>query len=78
MGAILSIGSEIHSGSIIAEGAVVEQNQVIPPEVVAAGNPAKIIRKTGQRDEVYWNMDKQLYIDPARRYLQNPITSVSS
>ena len=74
MGAILSIRSEVQAGSIIAEGAVVKQNQVIPPEVVAVGNPAKIVRKTTLKDRERWNMGKQLYIDLAKRYLQNPMT----
>jgi carbonic anhydrase/acetyltransferase-like protein (isoleucine patch superfamily) len=77
MGAILSIRSEVQTRSIIAEGAVVKQNQVIPPEVVAAGNPAKIIRKISQKDEERWNMGKQLYIDLAKRYLHDPMKPVS-
>ncbi len=77
MGAILSIRSEVRTRSIIAEGAVVKQNQVIPPKVVAAGNPAKIIREINQKDEEHWNNGKHLYIDLAKRYLQNPIKPVS-
>lgn len=76
MGAILSIRSKVQARSIIAEGAVVKQNQVIPSEVVAVGNPAKIVRKINQRDEEHWEMGKQLYIDLAKRYLQNPMTPV--
>ena len=77
MGAILSIRSEVQAGSIIAEGAVVKQNQVVPPEVVAVGNPAKIARKINQRDRDRWNMGKQLYVDLAKRYLKNPMKPVS-
>lgn len=76
MGAILSIRSEVQTRSIIAEGAVVKQNQVIPPEVVAAGNPAKIVRKINQKDEERWETGKQLYIDLAKRYLQSPMKQV--
>ncbi len=76
MGAILSIRSEVQTRSIIAEGTVVKQNQIIPPEVVAAGNPAKVIRGINQRDEEHWNMGKQMYIDLAKRYLQNPMRPV--
>ena len=77
MGAILSIRSEIKAKSIIAEGAVVKQNQVIESDVVAAGNPAKVVRKINKKDEERWNMGKQLYIDLAKRYLQNPMKPVS-
>lgn len=78
MGAILSIRSEVQTGSIIAEGAVVKQNQIIPPDVVAAGNPAKILRKINEKDKERWNTGKQLYIDLAKRYLHNPLKPVSS
>ncbi len=73
MGAILSIRSEVKAGSIVAEGAVVKQNQVIPEKVVAGGNPARIIREIKNRDEEHWNMSKQVYIDLAARYLKNPM-----
>lgn len=78
MGAILSIRSGVGERSIVAEGAVVKQNQVIPPGVVAAGNPAKIVRSVNQKDEEQWNMGKKLYIDLAKRYLKNPMTPVDA
>jgi carbonic anhydrase/acetyltransferase-like protein (isoleucine patch superfamily) len=77
MGAILSIWSEIGEGSIIAEGAVVKMKQLIPPKVVAAGNPAKIVREITADDEEFWNMGKQLYIDLAKKYLDVGIHPVS-
>ncbi|OPY83362.1 MAG: Galactoside O-acetyltransferase [Syntrophorhabdus sp. PtaU1.Bin153] len=70
MGAILSIYSEIGQSTVVAEGAVVKMRQVIPEEVVAGGNPAKILRKIAQRDREYWNMAKELYIDLASKYLR--------
>jgi carbonic anhydrase/acetyltransferase-like protein (isoleucine patch superfamily) len=62
--------------SIIAEGAVVKQNQVIPAGVVAAGNPAKVIREIRKKDEELWSRGKQIYIDLAKRYLKSPMTPV--
>jgi carbonic anhydrase/acetyltransferase-like protein (isoleucine patch superfamily) len=69
MGAVLSIRSEIGERSIIAEGGVVKQNQVITSGVVAAGNPVKIHRKVTKKDEDRWEWGKQLYIDLAKKYL---------
>ena len=69
MGAVLSIRSEIGVWTIVAEGSIVKMNQVIPPQVVAAGNPAKVARKINARDKKLWNYGKQLYIDLARKYL---------
>ena len=69
MGAVLSIYAEIGENTIIAEGSIVKMRQVIPGGVVAGGNPAKVIRKIAPKDEEYWGMAKQLYIDLARKYL---------
>jgi carbonic anhydrase/acetyltransferase-like protein (isoleucine patch superfamily) len=69
MGAVLSIYSEVGMNTIVAEGAVVKMRQVIQGGVVAGGNPAKVIRKIAPKDEEYWGMAKQLYIDLAKKYL---------
>ena len=68
MGAILSIRSIIDEGSIIAEGSIVKMNQKIPSGVVAAGNPARVIRPVHEQDQKLWNYGKQLYIDLAHKY----------
>lgn len=70
MGAVLSIESEVGRYSIVAEGAVVKMRQVIPEEVVAGGNPARVIRKTTQKDIEFWTAGKQLYVDLAKKYLE--------
>jgi len=69
MGAILSIGSQIGEWAIVAEGSVVKRKQVIPSKMVAAGNPARIIRETSEKDQRFWSSGKKLYIDLARKYL---------
>ena len=43
--------------------------QIIPPKVVIAGNPAKIIRELSEKDQKFWNWGKQLYVDLAKKYL---------
>lgn len=68
MGAILSIRSEIGSGSVVAEGAVVKQGQVIPESVVVAGNPAKKIKDMLQKDIDFWTHSRQIYVDLAAKY----------
>ena len=69
MGAILSVRSEVGAHSIVAEGAVVKQNQSIAGGVVAGGNPARVIREVSAKDNSHWNWGKQLYIDLAKKYL---------
>jgi carbonic anhydrase/acetyltransferase-like protein (isoleucine patch superfamily) len=76
MGAILSIWSEIGEGTIVAEGSVVKLKQVIPPKVVAAGNPAQIVREVSVQDEEFWNWGKQLYVDLAKKYLDEGLEPV--
>lgn len=76
MGAILSIRSEVGERTIIAEGGVVKSGQRIPPKVVAAGNPAKVVREITAKDEERWNRGKQLYVDLARKYLDEGMEPV--
>lgn len=76
MGAILSLMSEIGEGSIIAEGSIVKLNQKIPPNVVAAGNPAKVVREIQPKDRELWSYGKQLYIDLAKKYLESGLQQI--
>jgi len=76
MGAVLSIRSEIGEGSIIAEGCVVKMKQVIPPDVVVAGNPGRIARAKSPKDHESWDWVKQLYVDLAKKYLEKGMTLV--
>ncbi|MBN2401800.1 MAG: gamma carbonic anhydrase family protein [Spirochaetes bacterium] len=70
MGAILSIQSKVGAWSIVAEGCVVKARQEIPDNVVAAGNPAKIVRKLKKKDQDFWTYGKELYINLAKKYLK--------
>lgn len=76
MGAILSIFSEIGENAIVAEGSMVKWGQKIPPNVVAAGNPAEIKREISRKDRDIWAFGKQLYVDLAKRYLKSGLHPV--
>jgi carbonic anhydrase/acetyltransferase-like protein (isoleucine patch superfamily) len=78
MGAIVSIRSEVGENAIIAEGCVVKMNQVIPSSVVAAGNPAQVVRDIAPKDKELWDRGKQLYIDLAKQYLENGMETVKN
>ena len=69
MGAILSLLAEVGEWTIIAEGAIVKMYQKLPDGVVAAGNPAKIIREVSKEDKINWEWGKQIYIELAKKYL---------
>lgn len=50
-GATVCGGVTIGAGSIIAAGAVVTRD--IPPNSIAAGVPARVLRQIGERDRLY-------------------------
>ncbi|MGV8073574.1 MAG: gamma carbonic anhydrase family protein [Syntrophobacteraceae bacterium] len=76
MGSILSIWSEVGVNALVAEGCVVKMNQIIPPNVMVAGNPAQIIREKSRHDEELWKWGNQLYVDLAKRYLDEGMEPV--
>jgi carbonic anhydrase/acetyltransferase-like protein (isoleucine patch superfamily) len=69
MGAVISIWSEIGEWAIVAEGSVVKLKQIIPLKIVAAGNPAKIIRDVSEKVKEFRNWGKKIYIYLAKKYL---------
>lgn len=50
MGAIVLNGACIGSGSVVAAGAVITPGTEIPPNSLAAGIPAKVVREAGGAD----------------------------
>jgi carbonic anhydrase/acetyltransferase-like protein (isoleucine patch superfamily) len=78
MGAVVSIWAEIGQWTIVAEGSVVKLKQVIPPEVVAAGNPARIVRDVTGKDKEFWRWGKKLYIDLAQKYLETGLEPIEN
>ncbi len=77
MGALASLFSQVGERSIVAEGSVVKLNQEIPDNVVAAGNPARVVRPVSEQDEEMWAYGKQVYIDLAAKYLRQGMTPIS-
>ena len=69
MGAVVSLWSEIGEWAIVAEGCVVKQKQIIPAQVVVAGNPATVMRDVTDKDRTFWRWGKEIYIDLAAKYL---------
>ncbi|MCR4419182.1 MAG: gamma carbonic anhydrase family protein [Clostridia bacterium] len=77
IGAVLGLRCRVGKRAILAEGTVVKSRQEIPPGVVAAGNPARVVRPVKPEDEEFWAWAKQLYIDLAAKYLalgMEPVT----
>lgn len=58
-------GVTIGDNTVIGAGSVVTKD--IPSNVVAAGNPAKVIRKLDESDKIYWRKQiEQYYKDKAK------------
>lgn len=58
-GTIVNPGVKIGDNSIIGSGSVVTKN--IPPNVIAAGNPCRILRKITNEDAAYWSEEMTKY-----------------
>ncbi len=55
--AVINPGVSIGARSIIGSGSVVTKD--IPPDVVAAGNPCRVIRAINDTDRAYWKRLRQ-------------------
>ena len=59
-GALIMPGVTIGDNSVIGAGSVVTKD--IPANVVAVGNPCKVMRPIGERDKIYFYRDEKIDI----------------
>ena len=57
---VINPGVTIGDNTVIGSGAVVTKD--IPGNVIAAGNPCRILRKISAEDEVFWREKQQQYL----------------
>ncbi|CAM3573733.1 sugar O-acetyltransferase [Erysipelothrix urinaevulpis] len=57
---VVNPGVTIGARSVIASGSIVTKD--IPADVVAGGNPCKIIREITSVDKDYWNKEREKYL----------------
>ena len=57
-GTIVLPGVTIGENTVIGAGSVVTKD--IPANVVAVGNPCKILREIGERDNIYYYKDRKI------------------
>jgi len=60
--AVINPGVTIGSGAVIGSGSVVTRD--IPPAVVAAGNPCRVLRSLTEEDKKYYFRDRLFDINP--------------
>ena len=68
IGAIIGFDVEVGHWSIVAEGCLVPQKNVIPDGKIAAGVPFQILGDVKDKHKEFWTYGKQLYIDLAAEY----------
>lgn len=57
-GAIILPGVTVGDNSVIGAGSVVTKD--VPANVVAVGNPCKVVREIGEHDKIYYFKDKKI------------------
>ncbi len=71
MGAIVLTGARIGAGALIAAGAVVREGFEVPPGVLAAGIPARVLRPLTPDEAQRVARNPVSYIELARRMRQD-------
>lgn len=68
MGSIILDGAEIGEGAFIGAGSLVPQGKKIPPNTLAFGRPAKVIRELNDEDRQDMERICREYAEKARYY----------
>ena len=58
---VVNPGVTIGEGSVIGSGSVVTKD--IPANVIAAGNPCRVIRESTEEDKNYWETKREQYLN---------------
>lgn len=68
MGSIILDGAEIGEGSFIGAGSLVPQGKKIPPNSMAFGRPAKVIRELTEEDKKEMARVRREYVEKGQYY----------
>ncbi len=61
---VINPGVTIGDGTVIGAGSVVTKD--IPPNVIAVGNPCKVIREINEEDKAYWEREREEFLENMR------------
>lgn len=70
MGSIILDGAEIGEGAFIGAGSLVPQGKVIPPNTLAFGRPAKVVREINDEDRKDMDRIVREYAEKGQIYKQ--------
>ncbi|MDF0726545.1 gamma carbonic anhydrase family protein [Cytobacillus sp. S13-E01] len=68
MGSIVLDGAEIGEGAFIGAGSLVPQGKKIPPNSLAFGRPAKVIRELNEEDKADMARIRREYVEKGQYY----------
>lgn len=68
MGSIVMDGAEIGEGAYIGAGSLVSQGKIIPPNTLAYGRPAKVIRSLTQDEQAELVKSASHYVESGKYY----------
>lgn len=68
MGSIVLDGAEIGEGAFIGAGSLVPQGKKIPPNTLAFGRPAKIVRELNDEDKADMARIRREYVEKGQYY----------
>ncbi|HDX9580148.1 TPA: gamma carbonic anhydrase family protein [Bacillus pseudomycoides] len=68
MGSIILDGAEIGEGAFIGAGSLVPQGKKIPPNTLAFGRPAKVIRELTEEDREDMARIRRQYVEKGQYY----------
>ena len=68
MGSIILDGAEIGEGAFIGAGSLVSQGKKIPPNTLAFGRPAKVIRELTAEDRKDMERIRTQYVEKGQYY----------
>ncbi|EEK59897.1 MULTISPECIES: gamma carbonic anhydrase [Bacillus] len=68
MGSIILDGAEIGEGAFIGAGSLVSQGKKIPPNTLAFGRPAKVIRELTEEDRKDMERIRTQYVEKGQYY----------
>lgn len=74
MGSMILDGAEVGEQAFIGAGSLVPPGKVIPPNTLAFGRPAKVIRELKEEDVQELNRVRQTYIDKGQYYKKQQVT----
>ncbi|AIF43987.1 gamma carbonic anhydrase family protein [Virgibacillus sp. SK37] len=71
MGSIILDGAEVGENAFIGAGSLIPPGKKIPPNVLALGRPAKVVRELNEKDFAEMERVRNSYVEKGKYYKEN-------